>query len=133
MPPAASGGCTGRPLPRARGLADEARAAALTCGDIDRVHNDLGLENLSELGVMALDDLPDDIRRVVERLPVDQASRPVRLRTGFTVLFVCDRDFRSETAIDRDALAERMRQQRFESLSARRLRDLRRVAVIDIR
>lgn len=129
--PIASGDPTA--LAQARGLADEARAAALTCGDIDRVHSELGLENLSDLGVMALDDLPSDIRRVVERLPIDQASRPIRLRTGFSVLFVCDRDFRSETAIDRDALAERLRQQRFESLSARRLRDLRRVAVIDIR
>ncbi|MEM6492255.1 MAG: SurA N-terminal domain-containing protein [Pseudomonadota bacterium] len=120
-------------LASARALADEARALAASCRDVDATHERLGLENLSELGEMRVEELPDDIRRVVERLPIDQPSRPIRLRTGYTVLFVCDRDFRSETAVDRDALAEQLRQRRLESLADRRLRDLRRTAVIDIR
>lgn len=120
-------------LADARRLVEEGRVLATGCEGLSAVHQRLGLEDLSELGALAMSELPNDIRLVVERLPIGRPSRAIRLRTGFAVLFVCDRDFVADTAVDREALEGRLRAQKLETFSERRLRDLRRSAIIERR
>ena len=120
-------------LVRARRLAEEGRALASGCEGLGAIHAQLGLEDLSELGAIALSELPPDVRIVVERLAIGRPSRPIRLETGYAVLFVCDRDFVADTAVDRDGLEARLRQQKLATLAERKLRDLRRAAIIERR
>ncbi len=112
--------------------ANAARARAGNCGDMDK----LVIENASpmsgSLGRVKVSSLPDPIRRVVEKLAVSTASRPVRTSDGLVVLMVCKREDASRAAL-RNRVHRMLREQRYNSLARRYLRDIRRAAMIDIR
>lgn len=120
-------------LQAARSRVEEGRAMAAGCDDLARVHATLGLEDLSDLGTLFLSELPPDVADVVERLPIGRPSRALRLQTGYSVLYVCDRDFVSQEAVNRDALEGRLREQKLAARADRRLRDLKRLAIIERR
>jgi peptidyl-prolyl cis-trans isomerase SurA len=87
-----------------------------------------------DLGEMGLRDLPEDIRNAVASLPVDKASAPVRSPNGWHVLMVCERKGSTESdVLDPDRVRDELYQGRLDQAARRYLRDLHRLAFIDIR
>ncbi len=112
--------------------ANAARARAGNCADMDNLALDAASPMSGSLGRIKTSSLPDQVRRVVEKLAVSTASRPVRTSDGLAVLMVCKREGASQTALRR-RVRQMLREQRYNSLARRYLRDIRRAAMIDIR
>lgn len=86
-----------------------------------------------ELGSVPVNDLPPEVRSIAINQPVDVPSRPVRTAQGVGLYMICARQGADEGSQSRTAIADRLGQQRLETLSRGYLSDLRRAAVIDIR
>ena len=65
--------------------------------------------------------------------PIDLPSDPIRTNQGIVLYMICDRQSGDDEALSRTAIADRLGQQRLETLARGYLSDLRRAAVIDIR
>ena len=87
------------------------------------------------LGRLALKDLSPAIRTVVRDIQVGEISDPVKMSSGVLLLMACSREGgKSESKMpERDAIADRLMQERLSPMSRRYLRDIRLSAIIDIR
>ena len=87
------------------------------------------------LGKFELKDLSPAIRNVVRDLKAGEISVPIKMPSGVLVLMVCSRegDKSGIKLPERDAIADRLMQERLSLMSRRYLRDIRLSAVIDIR
>ena len=70
------------------------------------------------------------VREVVGRLAVGQASQPVPVSAGLSILIVCDR---TDSGIDRGRIRARLLDERLNLQARRFMRDLRRDANVDMR
>jgi peptidyl-prolyl cis-trans isomerase SurA len=86
-----------------------------------------------ELGNVLVSELPEQVRTVAINQPIDVPSDPVRTSQGIGLYMICDRQGGDEAALSRTSIADRLGQQRLETLARGYLSDLRRSAVIDIR
>lgn len=86
-----------------------------------------------ELGNVLVSDLPKEVRTTAINQPIDLPSDPIRTSQGIGLYVICDRQAGDEDALSRTAIADRLGQQRLETLARGYLSDLRRSAVIDIR
>ena len=112
---------------------------AADCSDMKRLGAELGTTMSGGLGKVKMSQLPPDIRAVVEQLPIQKSSQPIRVENGVMVLMVCDREPTRKPQVKISESAERARIQRLllkERLDVavrQYLRDLRRAAFVDIR
>ncbi len=115
-------------------------------GDLDRLQDEtegceallarasqIGSDLSGDLGQVTMRDLPSDIRAIVSELPVGRASAPLPHGGGVRVLMVCERASAGTAHPDREAIRREIAGRRLEMLARRYLRDLRRVAFVDIR
>jgi peptidyl-prolyl cis-trans isomerase SurA len=86
-----------------------------------------------ELGSVPVTDLPQQVQSVAINQPIDVPSGPIRTGQGVGVYLICARQGSDEDSQSRTAIADRLGQQRLETLARGYLSDLRRAAVIDIR
>jgi peptidyl-prolyl cis-trans isomerase SurA len=86
-----------------------------------------------ELGSVPVGDLPEQVRTIAINQPIDVPSPPVRTNQGVGLYMICARQGADEDSQSRTAIADRLGQQRLETLARGYLSDLRRAAVIDIR
>lgn len=86
-----------------------------------------------ELGSVPVNDLPPEVQTVAINQPIDVPSNPVRTDRGVGLYLICARQGSDENSQSRTAIADRLGQQRLETLARGYLSDLRRAAVIDIR
>lgn len=86
-----------------------------------------------ELGNVLVSELPEEVRTVAINQAIDIPSDPIRTKQGIGLYVVCDRQAGDEAALSRTAIADRLGQQRLETLARGYLSDLRRNAVIDLR
>jgi peptidyl-prolyl cis-trans isomerase SurA len=86
-----------------------------------------------ELGSVPVNDLPPEVQTVAINQPIDVPSNPVRTDQGVGLYLICARQGSDENSQSRTAIADRLGQQRLETLARGYLSDLRRAAVIDIR
>jgi len=86
-----------------------------------------------ELGSVPVGDLPEQVQRIAINQPIDVPSPPVRTSQGVGLYMICARQGADEDSQSRTAIADRLGQQRLETLARGYLSDLRRAAVIDIR
>jgi peptidyl-prolyl cis-trans isomerase SurA len=86
-----------------------------------------------ELGSVPVNDLPPEVQTVAINQPIDVPSNPVRTSQGVGLYLICARQGGDEDSQSRTAIADRLGQQRLETLARGYLSDLRRAAVIDIR
>jgi peptidyl-prolyl cis-trans isomerase SurA len=100
---------------------------------MERLARDVGATQPVDIGTLKLGDLPDDLRATVASLPIGQASQPVRLTDGYIVLMVCDRSESTSGLPSREEVMRLLGSQRVEMMARRYMRDLRRVAFVDIR
>lgn len=116
-----------------RRVADTARTRLSGCNSISSVLREFNLKDYSELGWMKEDDLPSRLAGIVKALPVDQPSQTMRLQEGYAVLMVCERRTIPGEQPERDDVTSRLRSEKLELMARRHLRDLKRLAIIDVR
>ena len=129
VPPNASEAERQKARQAAQSVADEAKS----CGEMTRIGRERAPQTSGDLGRVRVGDLPAELRPVVAALPVAQASAPVPLRGGIGVLMVCARDAAPGSLPSRDEVAENIARQKLDNTARRYLRDLRRLAYVDVR
>jgi peptidyl-prolyl cis-trans isomerase SurA len=135
-----------KPSPQERERAERAAQAvaqqAKSCEDMRRIGRERAPQSSGDLGRIRIGDLPPDLREVVGRLEVNQASPAIPLRGGIGVLMVCQRDTPPPAPVraaappelpSREEIAEGLTRQKLENVARRYLRDLRRTAFVDVR
>lgn len=110
---------------------------AANCADMERLGKELGSSMSGGLGNIKLGKLPPQLREVVQNLPVEQASQPIRVDDGIMVLMVCQRetpqaDQRPE-APESTRIFNALLLERLDVAIRQYLRDLRRAAFVDVR
>jgi peptidyl-prolyl cis-trans isomerase SurA len=110
--------------------AEAARGKIAGCTGLDELAVEIGSPGSGDLGTVKPGDLPPRIRDVVLSLPIGQASAPIEVPGGLSILIVCER---TDSGIDRDKIRDRLSAQRLDMLARRYMRDLRRSANVDIR
>ena len=114
---------------RARELTNQAKS----CGEIAKIGHEQSPQLSGELGRVRVGDLPAQLRPVVLALKVAEPSAPVPVAGGIGVLMVCSREDPASDIPTRDEMTDNLGRQRLETLARRYLRDLRRVAYVDMR
>jgi peptidyl-prolyl cis-trans isomerase SurA len=121
---------TAEQVQAAQDKATELRERIEGCEGFDALAGEHGSSGSGDLGTLKLSELPDDLRSVIAPLPIGQASVPLRVGAGVSLLLVCSRE---DEGIDREAIRASLIAQRLDMLARRYLRDLRRAANVDMR
>lgn len=103
------------------------------CGQMAQVANEADPGVYRELGSVPVNDLPPQVQTIAINQPIDVPSNPVRTNQGVGLYLICARQGSDEDSQSRTAIADRLGQQRLETLARGYLSDLRRAAVIEIR
>lgn len=103
------------------------------CEDMETLGAEVGAAQPIDVGRLKVGELPADLRDTVRSLAVGEASRPIRLADGFVVVMVCARDESNTGLPDREEVLRMIGGPRIEMLARRYLRDLRRIAYVDVR
>ncbi|HEY4164733.1 MAG TPA: peptidylprolyl isomerase [Dongiaceae bacterium] len=103
-----------------------------SCQDFQRQAADAAPAQFRDLGTVSINDLPPEIKTYAINQPVGTSTPPIRGSGGVAVFVVCDRGDASGE-LSRVAIADRLAQERLETLARGYLSDLRRAAIIDIR
>jgi peptidyl-prolyl cis-trans isomerase SurA len=129
LPPNAADSEVNRAISQANTVAHEIES----CSQMGVVAHDATPGVYRELGSVPVGDLPPEVQTVAINQPVDVPSRPVRTGQGVGLYMICARQGSDDDSQSRTAIADRLGQQRLETLARGYLSDLRRAAVIDIR
>jgi len=116
-------------------LGKTVRDTATGCKDFDLLAKEIQSPRPPNLGRFAVKDLSPAIQSVVRNLPAGKISDPIKMPGGVLVLMVCSREGgKGEIKLpERDAIADRLLQEKLALMARRYLRDIRLSAVIDIR
>ncbi len=113
--------------------AKEFAARLKGCDDVDGLAKETGSPLSGSLGTVKLRDLPEHFRRAVADLAPGQSSKPVPTKTGIHVFVVCARKEAASSLPDREQVRQTLFGERLTMMAQRYLRDLRRVALLEIR
>jgi peptidyl-prolyl cis-trans isomerase SurA len=116
----------------AQQLADSFSGKTRTCEEFQRMAPDAAPAQFRDFGRVALDDMPPEIRDIATNTPIGMPTKGIRGDGGIAIFVVCDKGD-SNGQISRVAIADRLAQERLETLARGYLSDLRRAAYIDIR
>lgn len=103
------------------------------CGQMSEIANEASPGVYRELGSVLVNDLPKQVQSIAINQPIDVPSDPVRTNQGVGLYLICARQAGDDDSQSRTGIADRLGQQRLETLTRGYLSDLRRAAVIDIR
>lgn len=129
LPPNAAESEVNRAISQANTIAGKIE----NCGQMPEVAAEADPGVYRELGSVPVNDLPPQVQKIAINQPVDVPSNPVRTDQGVGLYLICARQGGDEDSQSRTAIADRLGQQRLETLARGYLSDLRRAAVIDIR
>jgi peptidyl-prolyl cis-trans isomerase SurA len=104
-----------------------------SCAQMPTVAQEASPGVYRELGNVLVSELPAQARNLAINQPVDVPADPVRTNQGIALYMICGRQAGDESGLSRTSIADRLGQQRLETLARGYLSDLRRAAVIDIR
>lgn len=126
------------PTTGARAMTDEQRAAvsqraaaATSCDAMEAIAREVGTPGSGKLGPLTASDLPPALAGAINDLPLATPSRVVPVPGAEVVVMVCERTERN--ALDEEQVRRQIESEKLEVLAQRRLRDLRRAAMVDIR
>lgn len=85
-----------------------------------------------DLGAVPVKDLPDPIARLLAKTPLLTPAAPLKIDGGELIIMTCSRETASSLP-DREEIKMQLEARRLETIAQRRLRDLRREAVTEIR
>ncbi len=129
LPEVAADGVVREVIDRAEAI----RATIRGCQDMSRVAAKVDPSVSGDVGTVRLGDLPAPMRKVVRALPVGQVSEPLRTKRGVHLLMVCDRQEAGGGMPSRATVRRQLEDRRFDLVSRRYLRDIRRDAFVDVR
>jgi len=112
--------------------AESVRGQAKDCSTMRKIGKEKSPQ-LSSEGKLAASQIAPEMRKVIDAMPVGQVSQPIVQKNGVGVIMVCGKTAGSTGGLSRDDVAETILRQRFDTLSRRYLRDLRRTAYVDVR
>ncbi len=115
-----------------------ARAAALgerikSCAALDEELRAAGQEKVGDVGSVRAGDLPPELGRLVNELPIGQLSPPFGNDRQIMVIAVCERKAANGGLPTREAIATSLSNERLDMLQRRYLIDLKRAAYVDVR
>jgi peptidyl-prolyl cis-trans isomerase SurA len=123
----------------ARAMSEEERAAlteraqaTTSCDAFVALAEDIGTPGSGRLGRLTAKDLPPAVAAATSDLPAGQASRAVPVPGGEVVVMICARAT-GDGLPDRETIHGQLKAEKVDTLAQRRLRDLRRAAIIDVR
>ncbi|TAH32831.1 MAG: hypothetical protein EYC62_08855 [Alphaproteobacteria bacterium] len=93
-------------------------------------------QNGGDMGWIKQGQLPEMVEQKLAKMQPNQITRPLRTEDGFVILFLRETrtpEADSVPAPDRQAIADTLRQKKLESSARKYLRDLRSLALVDIR
>lgn len=105
---------------------------AKSCPVFDALATEYELSSSGPSGVLAATDLPENVRKVLLSLPENKASPAVPVTGADVIFMVCKRE-EPNLLPSSEAVAERLKRDRVDILARRKLRELQRAAIIDIR
>lgn len=104
-----------------------------SCDDIANIANQAAPGVYRDLGNVLVSELEPEVQNIVLNLEQGQPSDPVRSSKGVGLYVVCDRGSGEQGQLSKVQVANRLTEQRLETLARGYLSDLRRSAYIDIR
>lgn len=117
--------------------AQQISTQATSCQQLEALAKQTGSPLSGRLGTFPVTQLSAQLRAVVEPLPVNQASAPVRNAGGVIVVMVCDRKVPKAKTVDpaeqRDRIRSLLLEERINLVAEQYLRNLRRTAIVDVR
>lgn len=117
--------------PEQRAAISQRAAAATSCDAMETLAREIGTPGSGRLGPLTANDLPPALATALADLPVETPSRVVPVPGAEVVAMVCERD--APDALDDEQVSREIENEKLEVLAQRRLRDLRRSALIDVR
>ena len=130
------------PLPSGAGQSDREATLALAetvretvegCADLERVAQELRVPAPTRLAEVRIGDLAADARARIRALKVGEMTDPTPASGGVGMTMLCVRQEPKSNLPSASDIEENLIRQRIDNAARRYLRDLRRVAVIDIR
>ena len=118
-------------LRTALGEVEQLRTAAQDCPTLLKIGKEKAPQ-LSSEGKVPESRISPEMRRVIDGLPIGQASQPIVQKNGVGVIMVCGKSTPGDSGT-REEIAESLLRQRFDTISRRYLRDLRRNSYVDVR
>jgi peptidyl-prolyl cis-trans isomerase SurA len=104
-----------------------------SCDAAEAANKAAGAVRPSDPGELRLETLSPQLRALLVQLPVGQASPPLPSEEGIMVVVVCSREQKNLGEPSREALMDKIFNERIELVSRQMMRDLQRRAVIDQR
>lgn len=114
------------------GEAENVRGAAKDCPALLKIGKEKAPQ-LSSEGKLRASTIAPDLRNVISRLAVGEASQPIVQKNGVGVIMVCAKSASGGTAASRQAVTESLIKRRLDTVARRYLRDLRRNSYVDVR
>ena len=109
-------------------------AGVSTCAELDAIGKQSGSPMSGSMGTIKMSVLPPAMQTVLSALAVGQPSKPIATGGGVAVMMVCERtDQAVDMEVVRAEIEKRLMLQRLDIAAQRHLRDLRRMAFVDIR
>jgi peptidyl-prolyl cis-trans isomerase SurA len=118
-------------LRTAVGEVERVRTAAKDCPTLLTMGKEKAPQ-LSSEGKIPESRISPELRRVIDGLPIGQASQPIVQKNGVGVIMVCEKSTPGDSG-SREEIAESLIRQRLDTVSRRYLRDLRRNSYVDVR
>jgi peptidyl-prolyl cis-trans isomerase SurA len=126
-------GSTGEDIDAAMALVGVIRDSVSGCDDMVSIAAETDPSVPGDLGVMRLNQTPDDIRAVLSDLPLLTVSQPVRTARGIHLLMICDKIQPDSNLPNRDQIRSSLLLRQVDQVKRQYIRDLLRDAFIDIR
>lgn len=117
----------------ARALAEMVRESVQGCADFERVAREARVPTPQRVSELRIGDLAPDMRARVMPLGVGDTTEAFATDRGVALAMVCVRQEAPSNVPTESDIEENLARQRLETSARRYLRDLRRVAVVDIR
>jgi len=114
-------------------LAETVRETVEGCADLERVAQELRVPAPTRLAEVRIGDLAADARARIRPLKVGEMTEPAPAPGGVGMTMLCVRQEPKSNLPSAGDIEENLIRQRIDNAARRYLRDLRRVAVIDIR
>jgi peptidyl-prolyl cis-trans isomerase SurA len=110
------------------------RAGAKSCPDLLRVGKEKAPQ-LSSEGKVNASSLTPQMRDILNKLSINEASQPILQRNGMGIVMLCSKETQSAKPqeANREEVFDSLLRQKLDTVSRRYLRDLRRAAFVDVR
>lgn len=112
--------------------AQSVRTVAKDCPSLLRIGKEKAPQ-LSSEGKLRAANISPEMRTLVNKLAIGEASEPIVQKNGVGVIMVCAKGKSGGGAVTREEAGESLLRQRLDTVARRYLRDLRRNAYVDVR